>query len=41
MVAAENRLGLYIAIPVYFCLLVGATFWAYRKMESMEKNQTA
>ena len=41
MVSAENRTGLYVTIPIYFCLLAGATYWAYRKMEKMEDDKTA
>eukprot|EP00934_Nitzschia_sp_Nitz4_P000001 Nitzschia sp. Nitz4//NODE_159_length_47236_cov_74.723851//36053//38332//NITZ4_additional_000014-RA//-1//CDS//3329531761//1//frame0 len=41
MVSSENRTGLYVSVPVYFVLLAGAAFWAYRKMENMEHNQTA
>lgn len=35
MVSAENRTGLYVAVPVYFALLGLATYWAYRRMENM------
>mmetsp|Transcript_616 Transcript_616/g.1462 ORF Transcript_616/g.1462 Transcript_616/m.1462 type:complete len:734 (-) Transcript_616:133-2334(-) len=41
MVSPENRKGLYITIPIYFCLLAGATYWAYRRMERMAHNKTA
>lgn len=41
MVSAENRTGLYVTIPIYFCLLAGATFWAYRRMEQMSHDKTA
>jgi len=41
MVSAENRTGLYVTIPIYFCLLAGATAWAYRRMEQMVHNKTA
>jgi dolichyl-phosphate-mannose--protein O-mannosyl transferase len=37
MVAVENRLGLYIAIPVYFAMLCVCAAWAYRRME--KQNQ--
>ena len=38
MVSAENRIGLYIAIPVYFLLLVAASYWAYRRSEQLKKS---
>jgi len=41
MVSAENRTGLYVAVPVYFCLLATATIWAYRRMEQMSNDKTA
>ena len=41
MVSAENRTGLYVTIPIYFCLLAGATYWAYRRMEKMKHEKTA
>jgi len=41
MVSAENRTGLYVTIPIYFCLLAGATYWAYRRMEKMKHDKTA
>jgi hypothetical protein len=41
MVSAENRKALYITIPIYFGLLMGCTYWAYRRMQTMEKNHTA
>lgn len=41
MVSAENRTGLYVTIPIYFCLLAGATYWAYKRMEKMENDKTA
>lgn len=41
MVSAENRVGLYVTIPIYFCLLAGATYWAYKRMETMAANGTA
>ena len=36
MVSEDNRMGLYVAVPVYFLMLGGATYWAYRRMERME-----
>ena len=36
MVASEHRNGLYVAIPIYFAFLVGATAWAYKRMETMK-----
>ena len=38
MVSEEHRLGLYVAIPVYFAFLAGATYWAYKRMERMEHD---
>ena len=38
MVSAENRIGLYIAIPVYFLFLVAASYWAYRRSEQLKKS---
>lgn len=38
MVSSENRTGLYVAVPAYFCLLAAAAFWAYRKMENMKHS---
>ena len=38
LVSEENRMGLYIAIPVYFVLLLGCAFWARRKMEQMSHD---
>jgi Na+/proline symporter len=38
MVSAENRTGLYVAIPVYFSLLGVATYWAYVRMEKMAQG---
>jgi len=35
MVSEENRTGLYVAVPVYFCMLGVATYWAYIRMEKM------
>jgi Na+/proline symporter len=40
MVDAENRLGLYIAIPVYFGMLCVCAVWAYRRMERQNKDGT-
>jgi len=33
MVEAEHRLGLYIAIPLYFAMLIVCALWAYKRME--------
>jgi len=41
MVSAENRTGLYVAVPVYFCLLATTAIWAYRRMEQMSNDKTA
>lgn len=41
MVSAENRTGLYVTVPIYFCLLAGATIWAYRRMARMREEKTA
>ena len=41
MVSEENRTGLYVTIPVYFCLLGASTFWAYRRMETMKHAGTS
>ena len=38
MVSEEHRLGLYVAVPVYFFFLACATYWAYRRMERMENE---
>mmetsp|Transcript_5352 Transcript_5352/g.8452 ORF Transcript_5352/g.8452 Transcript_5352/m.8452 type:complete len:135 (-) Transcript_5352:15-419(-) len=35
MVAEEHLTGLYVTIPVYFCFLGLATYWAYRRMGRM------
>lgn len=39
MVSEEHRTGLYITVPVYFVLLVGAAYWAYRRMENMKHDE--
>lgn len=36
MVAQDYLTGLYVAVPTYFVLLGGATYWAYRRMERMK-----
>jgi hypothetical protein len=36
MVATEHLTGLYIAIPCYFLLLIGATYWAYIQTERIK-----
>ena len=41
LLSEENRMGLYIAIPVYFVLLLGCAFWARRKMEQMQHDHVA
>jgi len=41
MVSAEHRLGLYITIPIYFCVLACATIWAYKRMARMASQGTA
>lgn len=41
MVSTQNRAVLYVTFPIYFCLLIGATFWAYRKMANLKRNETA
>ncbi|KAL7547566.1 hypothetical protein ACHAWF_010859 [Thalassiosira exigua] len=38
MVAEEHQIGLYISIPVYFCVLGGCAFWANRRMAKMEHD---
>jgi len=38
MVQAENRLGLYIALSIYFALLVGCAVWAFVKVERLKKT---
>lgn len=35
MVSEENRTGLYVTIPLYFCILGLATYYAHRKMKHM------
>mmetsp|Transcript_11220 Transcript_11220/g.24297 ORF Transcript_11220/g.24297 Transcript_11220/m.24297 type:complete len:771 (-) Transcript_11220:263-2575(-) len=39
MVAQEHRVGLYISIPVYFCVLGCCAWWAHRRMEKMEHEK--
>ena len=34
----EHMIGLYIAIPIYFALLCGASYWAHRRMERLVHN---
>lgn len=41
MVAQENLLGLYIAVPVYFALLGLATYWAMIRMSKMKHEGVA
>lgn len=41
MVSADNRLGLYIAIPLYFCILAGCAYWGHRRMVKIENEGTA
>lgn len=41
MVSADNRTGLYVTVPIYFCLLAGAAFWAYKRMENMKHQGVA
>jgi Na+/proline symporter len=36
MVSIDNRTGLYVTVPIYFCLLAAATYWAYKRMEKMK-----
>ncbi len=36
MVSEENRKGLYVAVPIYFCCLALATYWAYHRVEKMK-----
>jgi hypothetical protein len=36
MVSQENRTGLYVTVPIYFVLLAGAAYWAYRRIEHMK-----
>ena len=38
MVSSEHRDWLYVAIPLYFCLLAGSALWAHRRMERMEHD---
>ena len=39
MVSEENRFGLYIAVPVYFVLLVLVAVYSHRRMTRMEQNR--
>lgn len=41
MVSEENRGGLYVTVPVYFLMLAGAAFWAYRRNENMNHKGTS
>lgn len=38
MVSADNQLGLYIALPVYFVLLIGCAVWAYIRVDRIKKE---
>jgi len=37
MVSADNRLGLYVALPVYFVLLTGCAVYAYVRVERIKR----
>ena len=41
MVSEENRGGLYITVPLYFLMLAGAAFWAYRRNENINHKGTS
>lgn len=41
MVSADNRLGLYITVPAYFCLLMACAWWGHRRMVKLENEGTA
>ncbi|KAL7547663.1 hypothetical protein ACHAWF_012122 [Thalassiosira exigua] len=41
MVAQEHKLGLFISVPVYFCILGGCAFWAHKRMERMEHDKVS
>ena len=39
MVAEEHQMGLLIAVPVYFVVLAGCSYWSHRWMERMEHDK--
>jgi len=38
MVSEENRLGLFISLPVYFACLAACAVWAHFKMERLAQK---
>jgi hypothetical protein len=38
MVSEENRLGLYISLPVYFACLAACAVWAHFKVERLAQK---
>ena len=36
MVAAENRLGIYLAVPAYFLVLTGCLYWVSAKKKGSQ-----
>ena len=40
LVSADNRTGLYIAVPIYFCILGVAAFYSYRKLNKQVNEGT-
>eukprot|EP00934_Nitzschia_sp_Nitz4_P007977 Nitzschia sp. Nitz4//scaffold63_size106090//55387//57396//NITZ4_004393-RA/size106090-processed-gene-0.143-mRNA-1//-1//CDS//3329555984//7967//frame0 len=38
MVSDDNRFGLVITVPLYFCFLGSAAYWGYLRMERMDNH---
>lgn len=41
MVSEEHINGLYVTVPIYFCLLAGAAYWAHHRMEQMKHENVS